>query len=157
MLRPCGLSSFDSKVAILTGTTALPFQSRLGSSVRLGTHEKRHVYEWDDFPVERRVKWDDWKWSAWEDLQCLRIQELGVGFHGQLWMHCSPFFVERSFILRYSFSLSVLSVLIFYSRFSRFFGEYPLRFMALDTTFHATGFINFIHSKDRGPILKGTC
>lgn len=37
---------------------ARPFQTWVGSTVRLDTYEKRHVYEWDDDPVEREMRWE---------------------------------------------------------------------------------------------------
>ena len=37
---------------------ARPFQRWVGSTVRLDTYEKRHVYEWDDDPVERGMGWE---------------------------------------------------------------------------------------------------
>ncbi len=63
-----GLSS-ESKLAFLVRTTTtFASQIRVGSTVRLGMNEKRHVYEWDDHQVGVRMEWEDRERSACEDL-----------------------------------------------------------------------------------------
>ena len=55
------------KVAILA-RTALLFSIWVGSIVQLDTYEKRHVYEWDDHPVESELGCEGWERSAGENL-----------------------------------------------------------------------------------------